>query len=42
MDECIKAANKFIDYKVATNSREKYRTTFVNGDDVQFVFRENK
>ena len=40
MDECLKAAKKFSNYKVAKGSREKYRTACMSGDDVRFVVRD--
>ena len=40
MGECLKAAKKFSNYKVAKGSREKFRTACMSGDDVRFVVRD--
>ncbi len=40
MNQCLKAAKKFSNYKIAKGSREKFRTACMNGDDVRFINRD--
>ena len=40
MNQCLKAAKKFSNYKIAKGSREKARTACMNGFDMRFIIRD--